>query len=281
MQNSNKEEKQKCVVIVLHGSKEHIGRYSDFMSQLRRTGVPVIGHDLATHGEHIEGDNHNFSFDEMLNSALEIIDEARNEYPNHKQIIFGHSMGSSIVKYIAYSNLREFDGIILSGTNHQRRLLTNTLLFFNMFGKQDKVTKIGNGLAFGYLSFSSRIHGLGKVWISTDKDNIKYYEADDLCGRDFTNKSVRTMLLFTKKSKKKRMLRKFKNKKIPQLILYGTRDPVGRFGKDINKLLKCHNKRGIDNHYTRAFFGARHEVLFDTSKDKATEEVIKFIENKV
>ncbi len=280
MQKSNDEQKDKFAVSIIHGAKEHINRYSEFMSSLRRAGIPVIGEDLATHGENYNGENHNFTFDEMLNSALQIIDKTKEEFPNHKHIIFGHSMGSFIVKYIVYSNLREFDGVILSGTNHPSKFGINFLLFFDMFGKKDKVSKLGNGLTFGFLAFNSKIHKNGKAWLSTNEDNIKYYEADDLCGNDFTNQSVSALLKFVKKSKTNKILRKYKHKDTPHLILYGTRDPVGGFGKDIDKLLKMHNRKGIHKHYTKPFFGVKHEVLFDNSKDLATEEVINFINNK-
>ncbi len=279
MQNQS-EENIKHALIVLHGAKEHIGRYSDVMSQIRRTGIPVVGDDLSSHGSNMEGEKHNFTFEQMLESALSIIDKAKEEFPNHRHIILGHGMGSSIVRYITYSNLRDFDGVILSGLSYPKKTSLNFLLLLNMFGKKEESSKLGDGLNSFITTRKSKRRGYGKEWLSTDEDNIKYYEADNLCGHPLTGRSISAMHKFTKKATSKHLLSKFKNKNIPQLLIYGTRDPICNFGQDIERLIAIQNKKKINNHYTKAYFGSRHEVLFDKSKEEAVSEIIDFIETR-
>ena len=86
----------------------------------------------------------------------------KEKYKDYKHIIFGHSMGSFIVKHIVYSNLREFDGVILSGTNHPPKSAINFSLMLNGIGRKHKVHKFNEGLSYGYLSISSKMHGYGK-----------------------------------------------------------------------------------------------------------------------
>ncbi len=274
------DDKNKYVMTIIHGSKEHSERYRDFRNELKRNGIDGDLGDLATHGQYYEGEAHDFSFDAMLQSALDIIDETKEKYKDYKHIIFGHSMGSFIVKYIVYSNLREFDGVILSGTNNPSATVVNFSLFLNGIGRKHKVHKFNEGLSYGYLSISSKMHGYGKNWISSLDDEVQKFEDDPLCGHDFTNQSLKTMFTFIKRTQSKDVLKKFKNKKIPQLLLWGTRDPVGNFGKDVDRLIKKQEKFGIDNHISKAYFGSKHEVLNDQSREKVIQDIVDFVKEK-
>lgn len=267
----------KYVVSIIHGSKEHIKRYEGLIKELNNNGIEVVAHDLATHGENYKGENHNFSLEEMLDSALAIVDEAKDKYPDHKQIIFGHSMGSFIVKYIVYTNKRTFDGVILSGTNNPDMFVNEISLFLNGIGDADKVHKFNEELSYGALSLNSFIHGHGGGWLSTDEGNAQRFEEDPLCGNDFTNKSLKAMFTFIKESQSKEVLEEFKNKEIPQLLIYGKKDPVGNFGTDIKRLVKHQNKFGINNHKVIEYPNSKHEVLFDVDGQQATKDIIEFI----
>ncbi len=280
----------KYVVTIIHGSKEHIGRYSEFIKELNSNGIEVESGDLATHGENfeeVEDDEgnpigyHNFSFQQMLDSALEIIDRARENYPDHKHILFGHSMGSFIAKAIVYTNARKFDGVILSGTNNPSNLAVRLGIMINSIGDKNKVSTINENLSYGALSISSKMHGYGKNWLSEDEDNVKAFEEDELCGRDFSKQSLRAMLTFIKVAQKKKVLKKFENKEIPQLLLSGSRDPVSHYGKHISKMIKKQKRRKIKNHISKIYFAAKHEILFDTSKELVTKDIVEFIKNKV
>ncbi len=278
------------VVTIIHGSKEHIGRYRDFIRELESSGIEVVSGDLATHGDNYvskedeEGNeigNHNFSFQEMLDSALEIIDRAREEYPDHKHILFGHSMGSFIAKAIVYTNVRKFDGLILSGTNNPAQLAVRLGILMNSIGNKNKVSSINENLSYGTLSLSSKMHGFGKNWLSESEENVNSYDEDELCGNDFTIQSLRAMLTFIKISQSKKVLKRFENKNIPQFLLSGSRDPVTHYGKHIDKLIKKQRKRKIKNHISKIYFGAKHEILFDNSKDMATKDIIEWIKEQV
>ncbi len=266
----------KYVLTIIHGSKEHWRRYNDFIKEVKSNGIQVVTGDLATHGDLYEGNNHNFTFKEMLNSALKLVDEARTRYPDHKQIIMGHSMGSFITKYIVYKNLRDFDGVVLSGTNNLGGALANIALLSTSMSKE-KVWRINEDASYGMLSKASKKMGYGENWLSANEDNEKAFEDDPLCGNDFTNGSLNAMFKFAKENGTKKTLKNFKNKHIPQLLIFGEQDPVTNFGKDIKSLIKKHNKLGIDNHKVISYPGCKHEIAFDNMKEKVTADIIEFI----
>lgn len=267
----------KYAVTLIHGSKEHHKRYDDFVKQLKSKGIEVVTGDLATHGENFTGKYHNFKFQEMLDSAVKYVDEAKTRYPEHKHIIMGHSMGSFIVKYIVYTNLRHFDGVILSGTNNVGKALAGLAMFTTSMSK-NKVWRINENISYGMLSQASKKKGFGENWLSTNVDNQEAFDNDPLCGNDFSNGSLNAMYKFIKINGLKKTLKRFEDKHIPQLLIYGQQDPVTNFGKDITGLVKKHNKLGIDNHRVISYSECKHEILFDNQKERVTKDIIDFIQ---
>lgn len=265
-----------CTLVIIHGSKEHHKRYNNFQNYLESNNVNVVNKDLFDHGENIKGKFHNFSFEEMTSSVLEIIDEAKEKYPNTKLIVLGHSMGSFIAKYVAYNNLRDFDGIILSGTNDMSNPILGLLLFFTR-NKKEKVSKFNEKLIYGGLVAISRLNGHGKEWLSNDMNNVENYAKDPLCGIDYSNKSMNAMIMFSKLSRGEEILSSFVLKDTPQLLIYGKDDPVANFGKDIKKLIKTQNKYGIKNHKVIEYKGSKHEIMLDFEKEKVFADILEFI----
>ncbi len=267
----------KKLLILIHGSKEHKDRYKNTINELNNNSIDVYTGDLATHGSLLKESKHNFTFNEMLESALKIIDDAFIKYPKHEKIIFGHSMGSFIVKYITYNNLREFDKVILSGTNNTPTSLTNIGLFFTGIVRRNKVNKFNEFFSYGILNLRMKLKGLGNNWLSNYEEEVEKFIDDPLCANPFTNQSLNAMFKFIKYSGKKSILKNFKNKDIKQLILYGENDPVTNFGKDIKSLVKKQSKCGIKNHIVISYPNCKHEILFDIEKNKVDKDIVNFI----
>lgn len=265
------------VVTIIHGSKEHSARYNEFSEILKKNNIECVLNDLYDHGKNLKGDFHNFSFDDMLKSALEIIDYSKEKFPKHKQIIFGHSMGSFIVKYITYNNIREFDAIILSGTNNVNNLLLLLLLFLTKHSKQNVVSQFNEKLIYGSLSLISKIFVNDYNWLTNDVKIQQEFVEDSLCGNDFSNSSLYSMLMFIKNSQKKHVLKNFKNKNCPQLILFGKQDPISFFGSNIKTMIKRQKKYNINFQKVISYEKTKHEVLFDIKKDEVIIDIVKYI----
>lgn len=270
----------KKTLILIHGSKEHSGRYKEFISFLEEKNINVVTGDLASHGEFLIKNNHNFTFDEVLDSVLLMIDKAIKDFPENELYIMGHSFGSIIVKYIVYKNIRKFNGVILSGTNNPSKFLTNLGVFLTGLGNQDKVSRFFEFSVFGVFKIKSKIKTGNKNWLSSDIDNFYMYLEDDLCNKDFTKKSINAMLKLIKESSSESTLLNFKDKNIKQMIIYGGNDPVPNFGKEIKRMIKIQNKYNINNHYVLEYKKSKHEILFDIEKENVFKDILDFINNK-
>jgi len=267
----------KKTLILVHGSKEHIGRYKEFIDALERKGINVIAKDLKCHGKNLNDSFHNFSFEDILNSTLDMIDNSMKNTDNSETYIMGHSFGSFIIKYIIYNNLRTFDGVILSGTNHMSNNLINLAISLTSKGDKNKVNKLLEFMSFGVLGIKSLLHNGSKRWLSKSKENNESYKNDPLCGKHYSKQSLNTVFKFMRDSKQDNTLSNFNDKNINQLIIYGKKDPVNNFGKEIKKLTKSYDKFKISNYSVIEYKNSRHEIIFDIEKEKVIGDIIEFI----
>ena len=119
----------KGIVHICHGKAEHIGRYEWLISKLNDDGYHVISIDHRGHGKRIESnddigkfsDNQN-GWEMVVNDFETLINDTKKNFPNLKQFLLAHSMGS----WIALSMLKNeltIDGLILSGSSKFPKLL--------------------------------------------------------------------------------------------------------------------------------------------------------------
>ena len=129
-----------CIIQIVHGMAEHIGRYEEFAAFLTERNILVVGEDHLGHGLSM-GENPPGYFCEK-NPGKVLIEDVRTlknivraEYPDIPCILFGHSMGSFIVRLAAEKYVKP-DRLIIMGTGGSNPLspvgiaLAETVKFF-------------------------------------------------------------------------------------------------------------------------------------------------------
>ncbi len=274
----------KGIVHICHGMAEHIGRYNWLIKKLNDDGYHVISIDHRGHGNRI-GDNPKGFFDEQngWNLVVEdlslLIKKSKQEYPNLKQFVIAHSMGSWIALSALQNNIA-IDGLILSGSSKpskfiiliQKILIKIQILFF---GKKSVSLFLDNITLGSYNNFF-KPNRTKKDWISSDDDNVDNYIADSLCGFPVTNGLWHDLANGILKVFKKNNY-SLSDNSIPIFIISGSKDPVGENGKGVIRL----------NNFLSNIFSdvsikivdeARHEVFSETTKENSYNTLIKFIE---
>jgi len=106
----------KAIVLIIHGSGEHFGRYKHVVKWLNENGISVIGGDLPGLGKAPGIRGHIDSFDDYLYKVDEWFNAMKADFPNTPKFIFGHSLGGLIViRYLEkMANKKELTGAILS-----------------------------------------------------------------------------------------------------------------------------------------------------------------------
>jgi len=275
----------KGIIHICHGMAEHIGRYDWLIKKLNKDGYHVISIDHRGHGNRI-GDNPKGFFDEqngwnlVVADLITLIKQSKADFPNLKQFLIAHSMGSWIALSALKNNIA-IDGLILSGSSKPAKLmlLIQKILIkiqILLFGKKSVSIFLDN-ITLGSYNNSFKPNRTKKDWISSDNDNVDNYVEDQLCGFPVTNGLWDDLA--------NGILKVFNgndyplsNNSIPIFIISGSKDPVGENAKGVMRLydflLKIFTNVSIE-----IVDGARHEVFSETTKENSYNRLIKFIES--
>jgi len=87
----------KAVMAFVHGHGTHCRRYNEWFGAFLAAGLAVISFDLRGHGLSggIQGTIHRYS--EYLEDTALLVRKARENFPNIPLVLYGHSMGATIV----------------------------------------------------------------------------------------------------------------------------------------------------------------------------------------
>lgn len=102
-------------VVVVHGLKDHSGRYGPLAERLNREGIGVSALDLRGHGRSGGPRAHVRSFDDYLSDLAAYVGLVQAAHPGVPLFLFGHSMGGQIAVRRLLRQPEAFRGAILSG----------------------------------------------------------------------------------------------------------------------------------------------------------------------
>lgn len=279
----------KGIVQIAHGIAEHINRYKDYMEFLANNGYIAVGNDHLGHGQSIGKDYQQGFFSEkdgwkyVVQDMKKLHDIMIKEYAKAKYIMFGHSMGSFLTRTYLIQYPNDYDMAILSGTGHQSKLLVsagNLLaeILVNKNGANSDGKQLSDIAFKGYLS---RIDNPRSEfdWLSRRNDTVDKYILDPLCG--FTAKSglYRDMFQGIKIITNQNNINKM-NKNKPILFMSGSEDPVGDFGKGVEKAYKAFIKAGIKDVSMKLYDGGRHEMLNEINNKEVELDILNWINSK-
>jgi acylglycerol lipase len=104
----------RAAFVLVHGIKDHSGRYEELANALAQQGVAVRAFDLRGHGKS-EGKRVAIrSFDEYLEDLDLAVARARKAHPEKPLFLFGHSMGGAIATLYTIARRPDLAGLVLS-----------------------------------------------------------------------------------------------------------------------------------------------------------------------
>lgn len=272
-------ENPKGLLQISHGMAESTVRYEEFAEFMAKNGFLVFADDHRGHGEtdgrsgYADGD----MFFDTLSDMAELSSIYKKAYPNLKLVLFGHSFGSFLTQaYIErYNNL--VDGFVVGGSAYMKGvqvLAGKTVASINcLFGKRKKPAKFIAKLSFG--AYNKKYKD-GTTFISSLKEECEKYDANPDCGFILSNGFYKSMFSAFKTLYTRTATQKIDKEK-PVLLISGKADPVGDYGRSVEKLYDFYlNKVGVKSVKLVLFDVARHEYLNDVSKDAARKEILDF-----
>lgn len=104
----------RAVLVVMHGLKDHAGRYEAFARRLNDAGVAVYAFDLRGHGRSAGRRVAVGTFDDYVDDLAAFVARVREREPGRPIFLLGHSMGGAIAARYTVDHMPRLGGLILS-----------------------------------------------------------------------------------------------------------------------------------------------------------------------
>lgn len=275
----------KAVVQIFHGMAEHAGRYKDFAAYLNSKGFIVYGDDHRGHGKTAKSiDQVGYIGEDGFNKIVEdkymIKNWIKSKHPNLPIIVFSHSFGSFIGQEFILQHGNEIDGIILSGSAARTRseILAGRIVssFERKVLGESRKSKLSD--YFSFLSCNKKIKNpvTKSDWLTRDNNEVKKFREDPFCGTVFTIGFYYYLFKgFSRLYDKDRLAQIPKD--LPIMIMSGTADPIGRYGKLVNNLHLNYLNAGVKNLSIKLYPEARHELINEINKHEVYEDILEWL----
>ena len=284
------DEEIRCVVQIVHGMAEYVERYEEFAGYLTSHGFVVTGEDHIGHGKSVGREGKYGYFCEQDPATVLVRDVHRLKkatqslYPDVPYVILGHSMGSFIVRNYMFRYGTGISGAVLMGTGMPpRKVLTFSKALAGIQGiilGSRHVSELIDKLAFG--KYNSEIENPRTQfdWLSRDRERVDRYLEDPLCGFTFTANGFSTLFELILRLYRQENLERVPAE-MPVLLVSGTADPVGDYGKGVRRTYDSLRAVGLENIQMKLYEEGRHELLNDSDRNEVAHDIYKWIEETV
>ncbi len=263
---------------IVHGMTEHILRYSGLAEYLNGLGIAVYGHDHLGHGGS-SGTRGYFAEKDGDDNLVEdmglMADVVERELPDIPHFVMGHSMGSFVTRRFMALHGDRIAGAVVMGTGNQ----SGGTISFALFMAKLLCAVKGGERTSGFLN-NTVLGGYNKAftepdhphrWLCSNIEALDAYRDDPQCGFDFTNAGYRDMFAMIG-----RLLRKEEFEDIPKdlpiLFVSGSEDPVGDFGKGVERAVEDLKGMGLEPEVIM-YPGMRHEILNEIGGERVSEDI--------
>lgn len=260
----------RAVFQIAHGMAEHKERYDKFCQKLAENGFAVYINDHLGHGKSIKtNDDLGYFGDKdgwknFIEDCHQLLVIAKEQNPDKPYIFFGHSMGSFVCRAFTFKYHKELSGAVICGTSGPNIGASAgagiALTTSKIKGDRHRSTFIDN-MAFG--NYNKKFEGKTQFdWLTRDEDEVQKYIDDPLCGFLFTANGYLDLFNLLNYVNSGDWFKNYP-KDFPILIISGQEDPVGAFGKGVEKVKQNLEKQEKNDITMKLYEGGRHEILND------------------
>lgn len=280
----------KSILQISHGMLEHIERYDDFASYMARQGVLTVGNDHLGHGSSlVEEEKRGYFAKEDGNMALiedmhSLMTIMKSGYPDKPYFILGHSMGAFLARQFITLYGNEIEGLIVSGTGQQALPLikmglyiTKLIAFFKGWNYRSKFVDF---LALGGNNDAFKPARTKFDWLTRDNDIVDKYISDKRINFIFTLNGFYNMFNGMVRMNDQKMLNKIP-KDLPLFFISGDKDPVGEFGKDVEKAYNIYKNLNLSNISMTLYKDNRHEILNELDRKQVYDDLLIWLNSLI
>lgn len=275
----------KGIIQISHGMYEYVEIYEELIHFFCNHGFLVCGNDHLGHGRSISSSSESGYFSKkdgwmhLVKDLKKLNSYVKRDNPKVPYYLLGHSMGSFIARVYTEYYGDSIDGAIFLGTSGTVRGLGRERMLLRavrrMKGDHYRSGFI-NWLAFG--SYNARYR--------EEKDDFSWLSHNEAfrkkCGEEAKNGLIFTLggffdlsNLLSQVSRKNWYRRIPKN--LPYLLMAGTGDPVGQYGRGVREVCRKMRRAGCLNVTMQLYKGDRHVLIQEDDKERVMNDMLAWI----
>lgn len=302
------------ILQIMHGMAEHIERYRNFAEYCTNRGIIVCGHDHIGHGKSVSSANEwgHMPFNGkqvLIEDAHQLRLQIQERFQRQSQatveanleagadtsakaepsaplpyVLFGHSMGSFVLRLYLAEHATGIAAAIISGTGQQPALLSasGSLLarLLSLFRGINYKSPLLYQLSVG--AYAKQIENAQTPldWLSTDEAVVAAYIAAPDCGFLFDNGANYSLTSLTGSMVKPQLIAAIPLD-LPLLFIAGADDPVGEKGAGVKRAVQLCEDTGHTDVSLKLYEGMRHEVLNERGRQQVYDDILKWAEKRV
>ncbi|MQK95325.1 serine aminopeptidase domain-containing protein, partial [Escherichia coli] len=117
-------------------------------------------------------------------------------------------------------------------------------------------------------------------WLTRSNPVVGAYIHDPYCGFTCTASFYHDLLKLAQNASAKKQI-KLTKKELPLYIISGEKDPVGGYGKEIQKFIGTLKKLGFSNVTSKLYPECRHEILNELNNEEVYNDIQTWISKRV
>ena len=274
------------MVFFAHGMAEHKERYLPFMEYLSDHGYVCCIHDHRGHGESVKSPEDLGYFYENGKEAIvedlyQVIMTERERFPDLKVFLFGHSMGSLVVRCFTKKYDDAIDGLIVCGSPSDNPATPAAIALCKLlclFRGDHAKGKLIHKLAFGSYLKDIEDPQTKNDWLSYNRANVTAYEHDPLCGFVFTLNGFLSLFGLIQDSYSLDGWQ-LKNPDLPVFFISGEEDPYRISKEAFESAVKTMRDAGYASTKAKLYPRMRHEILNEGGKLMVYEDVLELLDD--
>ena len=274
----------KGIIQFAHGMVEYKKRYENAMRIFAENGYVAACHDHRGHGDSVEKDEDRGWFRDRSGRAIvedcaQVTKYLRAQYPDLKLTLFGHSMGSMVVRCYLREHDDLIDKLVVCGSpsnNPFSGVAVGLAKLTRVFKGERHRSKMFAYLATGKGSEEFKKAGKGS-WLTRDQAVADAFAADPKCQFTFTVNGYENLFNLMKYTYKKRGYQ-VQNPTLPIHFIAGSDDAVILSDLKWFNAIEFLRKVGYESVSGKLYEGMRHELLNEIGKEEVFADVLAFME---
>lgn len=273
----------KGIVQIAHGMCEHKERYIPLMEFLAGNGFATVCNDHRGHGASIRssadlGYMGQGGWLAMVEDQKAVTLWAQSRWPGIPLTLFGHSMGSLVVRSYAKRYDALIDSLIVCGCPSDNPAKGAGILLAKLIGRikgWHYRPGIMQAMSFGSYNKPFKNEGWKSAWVCSDPEILKAYHSDPLCQYVFTADGFLNLLLLMKDcySHPGRTA----HPELPVHFISGELDPCRIDDKALDNAVRMVKERGYKEVSLKLYPGMRHEIHNETRHEIVWNDILSYL----